>query len=406
MLKPATPLGAVSERRPCEAPALPGTHVNFPVDPAPIADTVMEFPKMTEPQRDQIEQAIALYRDPYVESDLKSAKAIKSLGIEGGRVKVGVTLGFPAAGHRAALTSALDERIRTVDGVEDVEIEIGWKIASHAVQQGLDALKNVRNIVAVASGKGGVGKSTVAANLALALSAEGAKVGVLDADIYGPSQPRMLGAQGQPDSRDGKSLEPMTTYRIQSMSIGYLIEEDTPMIWRGPMVTQALEQLLRDTNWRDLDYLVVDLPPGTGDIQLTLAQRIPVSGAVIVTTPQDIALLDARKGLAMFEKVKVPVLGIIENMSTYVCSHCGHEDHIFGEGGGRRMAEEHGVTLLGDIPLDRAIREDSDAGQPTVIKDPDGPVAKRYREIARRVAAKLSLKAKDYSQAFPKIVIQ
>ena len=361
---------------------------------------------MTEPQRDQIEQAIALYRDPYVESDLKSAKAIKSLGIEGGRVKVGVTLGFPAAGHRAALTSALDERIRTVDGVEDVEIEIGWKIASHAVQQGVDALKNVRNIVAVASGKGGVGKSTIAANLALALSAEGAKVGVLDADIYGPSQPRMLGAQGQPDSRDGKSLEPMTTYRIQSMSIGYLIEEDTPMIWRGPMVTQALEQLLRDTNWRDLDYLVVDLPPGTGDIQLTLAQRIPVSGAVIVTTPQDIALLDARKGLAMFEKVKVPVLGIIENMSTYVCSHCGHEDHIFGEGGGRRMAEEHGVTLLGDIPLDRAIREDSDSGQPTVIKDPDGPVAKRYREIARRVAAKLSLKAKDYSQAFPKIVIQ
>ena len=361
---------------------------------------------MSEPQRDQIEQVIALYRDPYVESDLRSAKALKSLDVEGGRVKVGVTLGFPAAGHRAALASALDERIRTVDGVEDVEVEIGWKIASHAVQQGLDALKNVRNIVAVASGKGGVGKSTIAANLALALSAEGAKVGVLDADIYGPSQPRMLGAQGQPDSRDGKSLEPMTTYRIQSMSIGYLIEEDTPMIWRGPMVTQALEQLLRDTNWRDLDYLVVDLPPGTGDIQLTLAQRIPVSGAVIVTTPQDIALLDARKGLAMFEKVKVPVLGIIENMSTHVCSHCGHEDHIFGEGGGRRMAEEHGVTLLGDIPLTRAIREDADSGQPTVIKDPDGPVARRYREIARRVAAKLSLKAKDYSQAFPKIVIQ
>ncbi len=361
---------------------------------------------MPEPQRDRIEQAIATYHDPYVEADLKSAKAIKSLDVEGGRVKVGVTLGFPAAGHRAALAAALDERIRAVDGVDDVEIEIGWKIASHAVQQGLEALKDVRNIVAVASGKGGVGKSTIAANLALALSAEGAKVGVLDADIYGPSQPRMLGAQGQPDSRDGKSLEPMTSYRIQSMSIGYLIEEDTPMIWRGPMVTQALEQLLRDTNWRDLDYLVVDLPPGTGDIQLTLAQRIPVSGAVIVTTPQDIALLDARKGLAMFEKVKVPVLGIIENMSTHVCTRCGHEDHIFGEGGGRRMAEERGVTLLGDIPLTRAIREDADGGQPTVIKDPDGPVGRRYREIARRVAAKLSLKAKDYSQAFPKIVIQ
>ena len=361
---------------------------------------------MPEPQRDQIEQAIASYRDPYVESDLGSAKAVKSLDIEGGRVRVGVTLGFPAAGHRPALAAALDERIRAVDGVESVEVDIGWKIASHAVQQGLDALKNVRNIVAVASGKGGVGKSTIAANLALALSAEGATVGVLDADIYGPSQPRMLGAQGQPDSRDGKSLEPMTSYRIQSMSIGYLIEEDTPMIWRGPMVTQALEQLLRDTNWRDLDYLVVDLPPGTGDIQLTLAQRIPVSGAVIVTTPQDIALLDARKGLGMFEKVKVPVLGIIENMSTHVCSRCGHEDHIFGEGGGRRMAEEYGVTLLGDIPLARSIREDADSGQPTVVKDPDGPVGRRYREIARRVAAKLSLKAKDYSQAFPKIVIQ
>ena len=361
---------------------------------------------MSEPQREQIEHAIASYRDPYVETDLRSAKAIKSLDVEGGHVKVGVTLGFPAAGHRPVLAAALNERIRAVDGVEDVEVEVGWKIASHAVQQGLDALKNVRNIVAVASGKGGVGKSTIAANLALALSAEGATVGVLDADIYGPSQPRMLGAQGQPDSRDGKSLEPMTSYRIQSMSIGYLIEEDTPMIWRGPMVTQALEQLLRDTNWRDLDYLVVDLPPGTGDIQLTLAQRIPVSGAVIVTTPQDIALLDARKGLGMFEKVKVPVLGIIENMSTHVCSSCGHEDHIFGEGGGRRMAEEYGVTLLGDIPLARAIREDADGGQPTVVKDPDGPVGRRYRDIARRVAAKLSLKAKDYSQAFPKIVIQ
>ena len=361
---------------------------------------------MSEPQREQIEHAIASYRDPYVEADLRSAKAIKSLDIEGGRVRVGVTLGFPAAGHRSEIAAALDERIRAVDGVEKVEVDVGWKIASHAVQQGLDALKDVRNIIAVASGKGGVGKSTIAANLALALSAEGATVGVLDADIYGPSQPRMLGAQGQPDSRDGKSLEPMTSYRIQSMSIGYLIEEDTPMIWRGPMVTQALEQLLRDTNWRDLDYLVVDLPPGTGDIQLTLAQRIPVSGAVIVTTPQDIALLDARKGLGMFEKVKVPVLGIIENMSTHVCSHCGHEDHIFGEGGGRRMAEEYGVTLLGDIPLARAIREDADGGQPTVVKDPDGPVGRRYREIARRVAAKLSLKAKDYSQAFPKIVIQ
>lgn len=361
---------------------------------------------MPEPMRDRIEQAINSYSDPYSESSLKSAGALKSLDIDGGKVEAEIMLGFPAAGYREALIAALEKRISAVEGVEEAKVRVDWKVASHAVQQGLEALKNVRNIIAVASGKGGVGKSTVAANLALALSAEGATTGVLDADIYGPSQPRMLGAQGKPDSRDGKSLEPMTSYRIQSMSIGYLIEEDTPMIWRGPMVTQALEQLLRDTNWRELDYLVVDLPPGTGDIQLTLAQRIPVSGAVIVTTPQDIALLDARKGLAMFEKVKVPVLGIIENMSIHICSQCGHEDHIFGAGGGERIASEYGVTLLGDLPLDRRIREDVDGGQPTVARDPDSPTARKYREIARKVAARLSLRARDYSQAFPRIVIQ
>ncbi len=361
---------------------------------------------MPEPKRDQIEEAIVSYCDPYSESSLKSAGALKSLAIEGGKIEAEVVLGFPAAGYRENLIATLKERVSAVEGVEDVNIRVDWKVASHAVQQGLEALKNVRNIIAVASGKGGVGKSTVAANLALALSAEGATTGVLDADIYGPSQPRMLGAQGKPDSRDGKSLEPMTSYRVQSMSIGYLIEEDTPMIWRGPMVTQALEQLLRDTNWHELDYLVVDLPPGTGDIQLTLAQRIPVSGAVIVTTPQDIALLDARKGLAMFEKVKVPVLGIIENMSIHLCSQCGHEDHIFGSGGGERIASEYGVSLLGELPLDRRIREDADGGQPTVARDPDSPTAEKYRDIARKVAAKLSLRARDYSQAFPRIVIQ
>jgi ATP-binding protein involved in chromosome partitioning len=283
---------------------------------------------------------------------------------------------------------------------------VGVKIATHMVQQGVTTLENVKNIVAVASGKGGVGKSTVAVNLALALSGEGATVGILDADIYGPSQPRMLGCSGQPDSSDGKSLEPLVNYHIQSMSIGYLVDEETPMIWRGPMVTQALEQLLKDTNWRDVDYLIVDLPPGTGDTQLTLAQKIPVSGALIVTTPQDIALLDARKGLKMFEKVQVPVLGIVENMSIHVCSQCGHEEHIFGEGGGARLAEQFGVDFLGSLPLDGRIRADTDEGKPTVVKDPDGAVARQFREVARRLAAKLSLKAKDYAQAFPKIMIQ
>ena len=258
----------------------------------------------------------------------------------------------------------------------------------------------------MASGKGGVGKSTVAVNLALALSQDGARVGILDADIYGPSQPRMLGMHQKPESKDGKSLEPIVSYQVQSMSIGYLIDEETPMIWRGPMVTQALEQLLKDTHWRDLDYLIIDLPPGTGDIQLTLAQKIPVSGAVIVTTPQDIALLDARKGLKMFEKVHVPVLGVVENMSVHICSHCGHEEPIFGQGGGLRMAQQYGVDFLGGIPLDSRIREDTDLGSPTVVRDPDGRVAQIYRDIARRAAAKLSLKSKDYSVKFPSIVVK
>jgi ATP-binding protein involved in chromosome partitioning len=290
--------------------------------------------------------------------------------------------------------------------VSDATVNISSKIATHAVQRGVKPLEGVKNMIAVASGKGGVGKSTVAANLALALSAEGANVGVLDADIYGPSQPRMLGVKAKPQSKDGRSLEPIRSYELQAMSIGFLIEEETPMIWRGPMVTQALEQLLKDTRWDQVDYLVIDLPPGTGDIQLTLAQKVPVSGAIIVTTPQDIALLDARKGLKMFEKVDVPVLGIIENMSTHICSKCGHEEHIFGEGGGQRMAEQYNVDLLGSIPLDVRIREETDTGRPTVVADPDGRIGLIFRDIARRVAAKLSLRKKDYSAAFPSIVIQ
>ncbi|MCB1864855.1 MAG: iron-sulfur cluster carrier protein ApbC [Chromatiales bacterium] len=351
----------------------------------------------------QVNEAIKGFVDPHLEKDLVAAKSIKSIAIDGDRVTVDVVLGYPAKGYAATLADDLKKRIDALGAKATVKVTS--KIVSHAAQKSLKPIDNVRNIIAVASGKGGVGKSTVAVNLALALAAEGATVGILDADIYGPSQPRMLGIHGQPESKDGKSLEPMLSHNVQAMSIGFLIDEETPMIWRGPMVTQALEQLLNDTNWRDLDYLVIDLPPGTGDAQLTLAQKVPVSGAVIVTTPQDIALLDARKGLKMFQKVEVPVLGIVENMSIHICSNCGHEEHIFGEGGGVRMAEQYDVDFLGGIPLDKSIRENADGGKPSVVADPDGRIAQTYREIARRTAAKLSLQAKEYSQKFPNIVI-
>jgi ATP-binding protein involved in chromosome partitioning len=356
--------------------------------------------------QEQVETALKEVIDPFMEKDLVSAKAVKEIQIEEDRVAVKLVLGYPAKSNKDELAKTLKAKVEAIPGVASADVDVSVKIASHAVQKGVQPLKNLRNIIAVASGKGGVGKSTVAVNLALALSQEGAKVGILDADIYGPSQPRMLGVHAKPESKDGQSLEPLVSYHVQSMSIGYLIDEETPMIWRGPMVTQALEQLLKDTNWQDLDYLVVDLPPGTGDTQLTLAQKIPVSGAIIVTTPQDIALLDARKGLKMFEKVQVPVLGIVENMSIHICSKCGHEEHIFGEGGGLRMAEEQQVDFLGGVPLDIRIREDTDGGKPTVVKEPEGRIAQIYRDIARRAAAKLSLKAKDYTTKFPSIVIQ
>ncbi len=352
-----------------------------------------------------VEEKIKTYTDPYLEQDLVTAKAIKDIKLDGDKVTVDVQLGFPADGYKAELASKLKDAISSA-GASDVTVNISHKIDSHAAQKGVKSIPGVKNIIAVASGKGGVGKSTTAVNLALALSAEGATVGILDADIYGPSQPRMLGVHKQPDSVDGKSLEPLTNYNLQAMSIGFLIDEETPMIWRGPMVTQALEQLLNDTKWKDVDYLIIDLPPGTGDTQLTLAQKVPVTGAVIVTTPQDIALLDARKGLKMFEKVEVPVLGIIENMSIHICSKCGHEEHIFGSGGGASMAEQYDVELLGALPLDISIRESTDGGKPSVVAEPDGRIAQIYRDIGRRVAAKLSRKAKDYSAAFPKIVIQ
>jgi len=361
---------------------------------------------MAEVSQLQVETALKEFIDPYLEQDLVTAKCVKNINVSGANVTVDVVLGYPAKGYQATLAAKLKEKIVAIAGVKDATVNVSSKVATHGVQKGVKPIEGVKNIIAIASGKGGVGKSTVAVNLALALSAEGATVGILDADIYGPSQPRMLGVKMKPESKDGKKMEPIMSYHLQAMSIGFMVDDETPMIWRGPMVTQALEQLFKDTNWVDVDYLIIDLPPGTGDVQLTLAQKIPVTGAVIVTTPQDIALLDARKGLKMFEKVEVPVLGIVENMSTHICSKCGHEEHIFGAGGGSRMAEEYDVDFLGAIPLDIRIREHTDNGKPTVVADPDGQLSLIYREIARRVAAKLSRKKKDFSAAFPNIVIQ
>jgi len=361
---------------------------------------------MSEVTQAQVEDAIKEYIDPHLDKDLVSAKCVKDIAIDGSHAKIKIVLGYPAKSFKQKLENEIKSKVEGIAGIDAAEVDVSWKIDAHVVQANLKTIEGVKNIIAIASGKGGVGKSTTAVNLALALSAEGANVGVLDADIYGPSQPRMLGVSGKPESPDGKTLEPINSYHLQAMSIGFLIDEDTPMIWRGPMVTQALEQLLHDTNWKNLDYLIVDLPPGTGDTQLTLAQKVPVSGVVIVTTPQDIALLDARKGLKMFEKVEVPVLGIVENMSIHICSECKHEEYIFGKDGGVNMSEEFNVDFLGALPLDIRIRQETDAGKPTVAADPESRIAEIYIEIARRTAAKLSLQSKNYSAKFPQIVIQ
>nr|WP_304032307.1 iron-sulfur cluster carrier protein ApbC [Methyloversatilis discipulorum] len=354
----------------------------------------------------QVQSALKELIDPNTGKDFVSTRSARNIRIDGADVSVDIELGYPAKSQMDHLRRLAIACLRAIPGVGNVSVSVTQKIVSHAVQRGVKLLPGVKNIIAVASGKGGVGKSTTAVNLALALAAEGATVGLLDADIYGPSQPQMLGITGRPESPDGKSLAPMTAYGIQAMSIGFLIDVETPMVWRGPMVTSALEQLLTETRWDEVDYLVIDMPPGTGDIQLTLAQKVPVTGAVIVTTPQDIALLDARKGLKMFEKVGIPILGIVENMSLHTCSKCGHEEHIFGEGGGARMAADYDLEVLGSLPLAMQIREQADSGKPTVVSDPDGRVAEIYRDIARKVAVKIADKAKDMTAKFPSIVVQ
>ncbi len=343
--------------------------------------------------------------DPNTGRDFVSSKSIKNLSVTDADVAFDVELGYPAKSQIPIFRKALVAAAKGVAGVDNVSVNLNVKIVPHAVQRGVQLLPGVKNIVAVASGKGGVGKSTTAVNLALALAAEGASVGLLDADIYGPSIPMMMGVDGKPESEDGKTMEALENYGVQLMSIGFLVAQDEAMIWRGPMATQALEQLLRQTNWRELDYLIVDLPPGTGDIQLTLSQRVPMTGAVIVTTPQDIALLDARKGIKMFEKVGVPILGVVENMAVHVCSNCGHVEHIFGSEGGKKMAAEYKMDYLGALPLDIRIREQADSGKPTVVADPDGEIAGIYKAVARQVAVSIAAKNKDFSSKFPSIKI-
>jgi ATP-binding protein involved in chromosome partitioning len=343
--------------------------------------------------------------DPNTGKDFVSTRSVKGVKVSAADVQVDIELGYPGRTQFEPIRRDVAAALKQA-GAGNVSVSVASKVVPHSVQRGVKLVPGIKNIIAVASGKGGVGKSTTAVNLALALAAEGAAVGVLDADIYGPSQPTMLGIAGRPESTDGKSLEPMMGHGLQAISIGFLIDVDTPMVWRGPMVTQALEQLLKDTRWRDLDYLVVDLPPGTGDIQLTLAQKVPVTGAVIVTTPQDIALIDARKGLKMFEKVGIPILGVVENMSTHVCPKCGHESHIFGTGGAERMCRDYGTELLGQLPLDESIREQADSGKPTVVADPDGKAAEIYRRIARRCAVKIAESQRDMTSKFPNIVVQ
>ena len=356
---------------------------------------------------EDIQATLKTLIDPNTQKDYVTSRSVKNLRIEEGKVSCEVELGYPARSQFDIVRQQVETALRALPGVDAVDLKVSSKVIAHAVQRGVKLLPGVKNIIAVASGKGGVGKSTTAVNLALALAQEGASVGILDADIYGPSQPQLLGiADGHPESEDGKTMIPLQAHGLQVMSLGFLVDVEQPMIWRGPMVVQALDQMLNQTRWQNLDYLVVDLPPGTGDVQLSLAQKVPVTGAIIVTTPQDIALIDARKGLKMFEKVDIPSLGIVENMSTHICSNCGHEEHIFGSGGAEKMCRDYNTELLGALPLELSIRELADSGNPTVVGAPESRSAETYRAIARRVAVKIAEKAKDMTSRFPNIVVE
>ncbi|WP_123656859.1 iron-sulfur cluster carrier protein ApbC [Salinisphaera japonica] len=361
---------------------------------------------MSDTLRQDIEAKLATIHEPHLDTDLASARTVRSLDIDNGHVTLELDMGFPCGDHGQRLAEQVQTALQSIDGVTQADVTVGFSVAARAVQPSIKRIDGVANIIAVASAKGGVGKSTVAANLALALKADGANVGLLDADIYGPSQPRLMGMDAKAKAAGENTLLPVEAHGIQTMSIGYLIDKDSPAILRGPMVTSALQQMLFQSAWADLDYLVIDLPPGTGDIQLTLAQKIPVSGAVVVTTPQDLSLIDARKGVEMFKKVNVPVLGIVENMSTHICSQCGHEEHIFGEYGGQTLADEYDTTLLGQLPLDISIRENADAGTPSVVAAPDSQVAAAYFDIARRTSARLARQKKDYASKFPNIKVE
>lgn len=343
-----------------------------------------------------VEAALHTVIEPTLQQPLQQLNAIEAINIEDGKVYVRLCLGYPGETVAADLAGSVNQAVSALDGVTDVAVDIDWSIPASPSANAQHAIPGVKNIIAVASGKGGVGKSTTAVNLALALAQEGAQVGILDADIYGPSQHHMLGVGARrpeiiPGENGGQMMRPIIAHGIQSITMGYLVTEQTPMVWRGPMVSGALQQLLTQTRWQNLDYLIIDMPPGTGDIQLTLAQKVPVTGSVIVTTPQDIALLDAKKGIEMFRKVNVPVLGVIENMALHICSNCGHTEHIFGAGGGDRIAREYQTELLGSLPLDLSIRTTTDGGKPSVADDPDSPIAGQYRAIARKLAANLWL---------------